>query len=146
MSRIRLAGIIPMEDGYALMHRKDVLKNPDRTEYYVFAGGGLEEGETFEEGAIREIKEEFGIDVEIVKKMYEEYSEKFDQTTIYFLCKYISGTFGTGTGPEFSNNPKYIDCGKFIPEIVKKEEIEKIDLMPPEIKEKFIQDIKNGKI
>ena len=29
MGRIRLAGIIPMEDGFALMHRKDVLKNPD---------------------------------------------------------------------------------------------------------------------
>lgn len=26
MSRIRLAGIIPMKDGFALMHRKDVKK------------------------------------------------------------------------------------------------------------------------
>lgn len=36
MSRIRLAGIIPMKGGFALMHRKDVLKNPDFQEYYVF--------------------------------------------------------------------------------------------------------------
>lgn len=146
MSRIRLAGIIPMEDGFALMHRKDVKKNPDRQEYFVFPGGGQEENETFEEGTLREIKEEFGIDVKIVRKLYEEYSEKFDQTTIYYLCKYISGEFGTGNGPEFSNDPKYVDSGKYIPEIVKREEIENIPLMPPDIKEKFVKDIKENKI
>lgn len=146
MSRIRLAGIIPMNDGLALMHRKDVLKNPDRQEYYVFPGGGREGNETYEEGAIREIKEEFGIDVKIIKKMYEEYSEKFDQTTIYYLCEYIGGEFGTGDGPEFSNDPKYVDSGKYIPEIVKIEDIEKIPLMPNEIKEKLINDIKYKKI
>ena len=46
-------------------------------------------------------------------------------------------------GPEFSNNPKYIDSGKYIPEIVKKEEIKNIPLMPPDIKEKFVKDIEN---
>lgn len=144
MKRTRLAGIIPMKDGFALMHRKDVLKNPTLQEYYVFSGGGREGDETFEEGTIREIKEEFGIDVKIVKKMYEEYSELFNQKTIYYLCEYISGEFGTGTGPEFSNDPKYIDSGKFIPEIVKREDVEKISLMPPEIKKRFVDDIKNG--
>ena len=144
MKRIRLAGIIPMEDGFALMHRKDVLKNPNMQEYYVFPGGGQEGNETFEQGTIREIKEEFGIDVKIIKKMYEEESELFNQKTIYNLCEYVSGKFGTGTGPEFSNDPKYISSGKYIPEIVKRQDIEKIPLMPPEIKEKFVNDIKNN--
>lgn len=146
MSRIRLAGVIPMENGFALMHRKDVKKNPDIQEYYVFPGGGQEGNETFEEGTLREIKEEFGIDVKIIKKLYEEYSEKFDQVTIYYLCEYVSGKFGTGTGPEFSNNPKYIDSGKYIPEIINRNEIENISLMPPDIKEKFVKDIKENKI
>ena len=119
MQRIRLAGIIPMGNGFALMHRKDVMKNPDRQEYYVFPGGGREGDETY---------------------------EKFNQTTIYYLCEYVSGEFGTGTGPEFSNDPKYIDSGKYIPEIVKREDIERIPLMPPEIKEKFLEDIRNKKI
>lgn len=143
MERIRLAAIIPMEEGFALMHRKDVLKNPTLQEYYVFPGGGQEENETFEQGTIREVKEEFGIDVKIIKKMYEEYSELFKQKTIYYLCEYVSGKFGTGTGPEFSNDPKYISSGKYIPEIIKREDIEKIPLMPPEIKEQFVKDIKN---
>ena len=146
MSRIRLAGVIPMKNGFALMHRKDVKKNPDIQEYYVFPGGGQEENKTFEEGTLREIKEEFGIDVKIIKKLYEEYSEKFDQVTIYYLCEYVSGKFGTGTGPEFSNNPKYIDSGKYIPEIINRNEIENILLMPPDIKEKFVKDIKENKI
>ena len=109
-------------------------------------GGGREGDETYEEGTLREIKEEFGINVKIVKKLYEEYSEKFNQTTIYYLCEYVSGEFGTGTGPEFSNDPKYIDSGKYIPEIVKREDIERIPLMPPDIKEKFLEDIRNKKI
>ena len=76
MKRIRVAGIIPMQGGFALMHRIGVIKRKDYQEYYTFPGGGLEEGETEEEGAIREIKEELGINVKIVKKMYEMESEK----------------------------------------------------------------------
>lgn len=143
MDRIRVAGIIPMGDGFAFMHRKGVVKRKDYQEYYTFPGGGLEEGETPEEGTIREIKEEFGIDVKVVKKLYEIYSDKFHQKEIFYLCEYVSGEFGTGEGPEFSNDPHYIDSGKYIPEIVKKEDVKNILLLPLEIKEKFLENISN---
>lgn len=146
MKRIRVAGIIPMENGIALMHRKDVMKRSDYQEYYAFPGGGLEEGETLEEGTKREIKEEFGIEVEVEKLMYEIESEKFNQKEYFYLCKYKSGTFGTGTGPEFSNDPKYIESGKFIPEIIEREKIKDTFLLPSEIKEKLIKDIEEGNI
>ena len=144
MERTRVAGIIFMNGGVALMHRVGVIKRKDIQEYYTFPGGGLEEGETIEEGTIREIKEEFGIDVKVVKKLYELESEKFNQKEYFFLCEYIGGEFGTGEGPEFSNNPKYIDSGKYLPEIIKKEDVKNIPLLPPEIKEKFVNDIENG--
>lgn len=144
MERTRVAGIIFMDDGIALMHRKDVKKRKDFQEYYTFPGGGLEKGETPEEGTIREIEEEFGIKVEIVKKLYEMKSEKFNQKEIFYLCKYVSGEFGTGTGPEFLNDPKYIDSGKYIPEIVKLKDIENILLLPNEIKERLIEDLKEN--
>lgn len=144
MERTRVAGIIFMNGGVALMHRVGVIKRKDIQEYYTFPGGGLEEGETLEEGTIREIKEEFGIDVKVVKKLYELESEKFNQKEYFFLCEYIGGEFGTGEGPEFSNNPKYIDSGKYLPEIIKKEDVKNIPLLPPEIKEKFVNDIENG--
>ena len=144
MERVRVAGIIFINGGVALMHRTGVLKRKDYQEYYTFPGGGLEEGETPEEGTIREIKEEFGIDVKVIKKLYEMHSEKFKQKEIFYLCEYVSGKFGTGDGPEFSNDPKYIDSGKYLPEIIKKDEIKNLLLLPTEIKEKFVEDLEKG--
>ena len=144
MERTRVAGIIPIEDGFAFMHRTNVVKRKDYQDYYTFPGGGLEEGETLEQGVIREIKEEFGINVKVIKKLYEMQSEKFNQKEIFFLCEYVDGKFGTGEGPEFSNDPKYIDSGKYIPEIVKKEDVKNILLLPLEIKEKFLENIENN--
>ena len=146
MERTRVAGIIFINGKIALMHRKDVLKRPEMPEYYTIPGGGLEEGETEEEGTKREIKEEFGIEVRIVKKLYEMKSTKFNQKELYYLCEYVSGKFGTGQGPEFSNDPKYKDSGKYIPELVEKENIKNINLLPLEIKKKIIKYIENGNI
>lgn len=142
IERTRVAGIVPMEGGFAFMHRKDVIKRKDYQEYYTFPGGGLETDETPEQGVIREIKEEFGINVKVVKKLYEIYSEKFNQREIFYLCEYIDGEFGTGDGPEFNNDPKYIDSGKYIPEIVKREDVESTLILPTEIKELLVKDIK----
>ena len=144
MDRIRVAGIIPMGIGFALMHRIGVTKRKDYQEYYTFPGGGLEEGESLEEGVLREIKEEFGINVKVVKKLYENSSNKFNHKEYYYLCEYIDGTFGTGTGPEFSNNPEYADSGKYIPEIINRNDIEKILLLPTNIKDLFVKDIKSN--
>lgn len=143
MKRTRVAGIIPMKNGYALMHRENV-KNHPIGNYYTIPGGGLEEGETIEEGTIREIKEEFGIDVKIVKQLY--YLENDTMDEYFFLCEYISGEMGTGEGPEFSGDPKYKDRGTYTPKIVAKEEIKNIMLLPPVIKEKMVKDIEEGNI
>ena len=146
MERTRVAGIIFMNGGVALMHRVGVLKRKDIQEYYTFPGGGLEEGETLEEGVIREIKEEFGINVKVVRKLYELKNDKLNMKEYFFLCEYIDGEFGTGNGEEFSNNPAYKDFGKYIPEIVKSENIADLILLPLEIKEKFVQDLQEGNL
>lgn len=143
--RIRLAGIVPMENGFAFMHRVGVQNHPIG-DYYTFPGGGREGNETLEAGTIREIKEEFGIDVEVLEKLYEIENGEQNKKEYFFLCKYIKGEFGTGTGPEFSGDPKYSHRGKYIPEIVSRQDVEKITLLPPEIKAKFVKDIKQGKI
>ena len=117
--RVRLAGIVPIEDGYAFMHRVGVENHPIG-EYYTFPGGGQEGKESLEEGVKREIKEEFGIDVEVKKKLYELENIETDQREYFFLCEYIGGEFGSGIGPEFSGDPKYKHRGKYIPEIIKK--------------------------
>ena len=144
MERVRVAGIIPMKNGFAFMHRTGV-KNHPIGDYYTFPGGGLEENESLEQGTIREIKEELGINVKIIKKLYELEKGEVNKKEYFYLCEYIGGEFGTGDGPEFSNNPKYIDRGKYIPEIVSRHDIENICLLPTEIRDKFIQDVKNNK-
>ena len=143
---IRVAGIVPMNGGFVLMHRKNVIRNKDYQEYYTFPGGHLEEGETLEEGVIREIKEEFGIHVKVVKKLYELEKSKVNMKEYFFLCEYVDGEFGTGEGEEFSNNPEYKDSGEYIPEIVGREEISDLVLLPLEIKEKFVQALQEGNL
>ena len=132
MKRIRVAGLVEMENGYALMHRMNVKKkensNAPYGEYYVFPGGGLEENETLEEGVKREVLEEFGIEVEVKEKLYfRQIGEELDE--YLFLCKYVSGTIGTGTGTEFSGDSKYAERGLYIPTI-----------LPEEFKEKMLKD------
>ena len=143
---IRVAGIVPMDNGFVFMHRKNVKRNKDYEEYYTFPGGHLEEGETLEEGVIREIKEEFGIDVKVVRNLYELENNKLNMKEYFFLCEYIDGEFGTGEGEEFSNNPEYKDSGEYIPEIVKRENISNLVLLPLEIKEKFMLDLGKGNL
>ena len=143
--RIRVAGLVKMEGGFAFMHRLNVKPTPNTTkpygEYYVFPGGGLEENDaSMEDGVKREILEEFGIDVDVERKLYERELDEGEFREILFLCKYKSGQLGTGTGPEFSGDPKYADRGQYIPTIVPPEEIEKIRLLPEEFKEKIIED------
>ena len=143
--RTRLAGIVPIGNGFAFMHRVGVQNHPIG-EYYTFPGGGREGEETLEEGTIREIKEEFGIDVEVVKKLYEMEHPNKKTKEYFFLCKYIGGEFGTGTGPEFTGDPKYADRGQYLPEIILRKDVENITLLPFEVRNQFVEDIKQGRI
>ena len=109
--RVRCAGCVLMDGGIALMHRRNVKKQEGTTkpygEYWVFPGGGLEETDSSkEEGAAREVKEEFGIDIKVEDILIERHIDDLDE--YLFKCSYVGGTFGTGTGPEFSGDPKYV--------------------------------------
>lgn len=145
MERIRVAGIIKINGGYAFMHRKNVIKRKDFREYYTFPGGGLEENETLEEGVIREIKEEFGINVKVIKKLYETYSKKFNQKEYFFLCEYESGVFGIGNGPEFSGNPKYKESRRIFTRNSKKRGNRKFIIITTRNKRKICKRFKRRK-
>ena len=70
--------------------------------YFVFPGGGVDEGESPEQAAIREAMEELGIEVVIRQKVAEiQLGHKSRQ--VYFLVEQTGGQFGTGAGEEYGN-------------------------------------------
>ena len=80
--------IIDNEELLTMFRRK--IKEGKVKEYYVIPGGGLEEGETLEENVIRELKEEFSIDVKVLGYLgKEEHEETVEH---YFHCKIKKGT------------------------------------------------------
>jgi len=104
------AGIILIEnDKVALIERHRA-----GMDYFVFPGGGVDEGETPEQGAIREAFEELGVEVAIQKKVAIIH---FDQSMqVYYLVEHVSGEFGTGTGEEFTDSdPDNPEEGIYIP-------------------------------
>ena len=84
-------------------------------DYFVFPGGGMDNGETPEQAAIRESMEELGIEVAIQKKIAEiQLGQKSRQ--IYFLVEQVGGVFGTGVGEEYTDSdPNDPDEGIYIP-------------------------------
>ena len=135
--RKAVRGIIIKDDNIVLIHRIKEDK-----EYYVYPGGGIEKNETNEQCINREIKQELGIDVKILKYLYRLEEEK--DIEYYYLCDYSSGELGTGKGPEFTDE-EYINNGKYIPEIHKIKEIAKLDLKKI-ITDAFLHDIEKYKL
>ena len=107
--RIR-AGVVLIEDGnVALIERHRAGRH-----YYVFPGGGVDEGETPEQAAVRETEEETGLRVTVQRKLAEIYFDLSEQ--VYYLVDRLEGTFGTGTGEEFTDaDPEDPTEGIYIP-------------------------------
>lgn len=88
--RVSSRAIIIEDNKLLTMFRRKIKSDGSVKEYYVIPGGGLEEGETLEENVIRELKEEFNVDIEIIKFLG---TEEYDDTIAnYFLCKIVNGT------------------------------------------------------
>lgn len=96
--------------------------------YYIFPGGGIEEGETPETGTKREALEELGVKVK-VKECIAKVG--FNGTQYFFLAEIISGTFGTGQGEEYTDGNR--GGGTYLPMWVGIEELSSIDVKPKEV-------------
>ena len=134
-------GIIKNDDGIILIHRIKKNSDVEIRDYYVVPGGKMELNESEEETVKREIFEELGIYVRVGIRLLEIYNDFDDSIQIFYECEYVNGILGTGTGPEFTNHDEYY--GEYIIEIIKYENLEKINLVPEEIKAYLLENRKD---
>ena len=132
----RGAAIIPFGNNIILMRRERGY-GKNKQIYYTIPGGGREDGEKIDETTIREMKEELGIEVEIVELMYK--LDTVRRMQYIFLGKYVSGKLGTGEGEEFQD-VDYNKYGKYIPEVVSLEKLKRIKLVPINLKREIIKE------
>ena len=135
------AGIILIEDNKVAL----IERHRAGLDYFVFPGGGVDEGETPEQGAIREALEELGVQVGIKQRVAEIH---FGRTSkhIYFLVERVSGEFGTGTGEEFTDaDPDHPQEGIYIPIWMPVEELaQHHNIYPSDLTKLVIKSMREG--
>ena len=126
---IRVTGIL-IENNEILLVKQKLSDKRD----WSLPGGKLERGETIQQGIIREMKEETGLDTEVDSLLYlcDVSSSGNSLLHISFLLRRVGGTITLPTN-EFDENP--IHDVKFVPIS---------ELVQYGFSEKFIQVIKDG--
>lgn len=91
-------------------------------EYYSLPGGGQEKGETLEENVIRELKEEFNVDIKIIDYLGKKESDNYIEH--FFYCTIINGI------PKLSGEELERNCQDNYYELryININEIDKIDI------------------
>jgi len=105
-------------------------------EYFVFPGGGVGEGENPEDAVIREIKEEFCIDIKVDKLLFE--IENKGRREFYYLVNEFSSISKIG-GEEkerMNENNQYYPVWKELSEI-----LDLSNLYPESAKQKVVETI-----
>jgi mutator protein MutT len=101
-----VVAIIRNEQGDILLARRNEPDLKDAHNKWEFVGGGIEFGESPEEAIKREVLEEAGVEVEIVKLLPKVFSEMLNQETqviiLSYECKILSGELKAGLDQEIA--------------------------------------------
>ena len=138
--RIR-AGIVLIQDNKVAL----IERHRAGLHYFVLPGGGVDEGESPEQAAVREAMEELGIQVAIKQKVAEvQLGQKSRQ--IYFLAEQTGGEFGTGTGEEFTDsNRDHPQKGIYIPIWMPIDELpQHTNVYPADVSRLVVRSVKEG--
>lgn len=128
---IRAGGIV-VHDGKILLIRR--IRNGE--EFYVFPGGGVDPGETVQQGIIREILEETNQNVFVHSIPYHlDFIDDSDQ--YYGICKFESGGEVRLNGPEADHQTEQ---NQYHPCWVAMSDIPALTLYPVMVKEWLLMD------
>jgi 8-oxo-dGTP pyrophosphatase MutT (NUDIX family) len=89
-------GVIFNNEGQVLLICNAALRDPKKR-YWGFPKGHIDNGESSEEAAIREVREETGVDVEVTDKIgdskyvFTHNGEKIFKVVVMFLMRYTGG-------------------------------------------------------
>ena len=139
--KLRVCGVIQVGD-------KILIDNCDNAPFWGYPGGHVELGESTREAVVREVKEEIGVDAEIIKNLASiqlfftrEDGKPFHEIGFYYLMK-------------ANIEPKNLtieenDKGKLRKHQfrwVTKEELKNLDVRPTELKKVILNDLENQEI
>lgn len=136
---IRAVAVVIKDEQILLMHRFN-----RGQEYYVFPGGGVEEGETVEQAVLREAQEEMSIEIKINRLLYHHHiiGDLNDSDQYFYLCDYISGEPQLSAGNELDEHRKGENL--YHPLWYPVKELPETLLYPLEIRDWLLADLKNG--
>ncbi len=124
---VRAAALIIQENKVALIERRGSQRGAF---YYVFPGGGVEEGESPAEAAVREVYEELGVRI-VVQQLVARGADQ-GSTQFYFTAAILGGTFGTGRGLEMVG-PLLPEAGTYTPVWMPIADLPRLPVYPPEV-------------
>lgn len=124
-----------------LMVRQD---HPERTVWMV-PGGGIEEGENSAQAAVREVREETGLEVEILGLIWhvEEVSDRGQRFVNFFKARVAGGELKLGADPEFSEDEQVLAQVRFM----SRDEVAGLENLYPEfLREELWHHLEQGTI
>jgi 8-oxo-dGTP diphosphatase len=119
-----------------------IKRNKYGVQMYTLPGGGVDNGESAENAAAREVFEECSVKVKITRKIYTQESNQFGYTE-YFLAEYQSGE--PKLHPE---SEEYADTMKglntYQPLWQPISEVKNLDIWPVSLKIRLVHDLMDG--
>lgn len=133
--------IVLDEENRILMVKQD---HPERTVWMV-PGGGIEEGESSAQAAVREVREETGLAVELTGLVWhvEEVSERGQRFVNFFRARVTGGELKLGHDPELTESGQVLSDIRFM----RREEVADLENLYPEfLRHELWQHLEQGTI